>query len=182
MLQPWSFIYELVIAQKNWNFYWSMSNCHTFKAINNGSVCSVLLLSTTRLFSACRAPNNPEMLQNSTEHTESLFITFRQLHDYGFWALPKTNQIMRILLKSVLNTIKYSTWFHITIMVPATLPVTCPKHIIFNGNTCPRYCRLSACSTGRDELSSTFQAIPVPQADKDIEWKHSSQVPPVSCR
>ena len=53
-------------------------------------------------------------------------------------------------------------------MVPATLPVTCPKHIIFNGNTCPRYCRLSACSTGRDELSSTFQAIPVLQADKKL--------------
>ena len=31
-----------------------MSNFNTVEAINNGSVCSVLLLSTTGLFSACR--------------------------------------------------------------------------------------------------------------------------------
>ena len=38
----------------------------------------------------------------------------------------------------------------------------------FNGNTCPRYRRQSACGTGRAELSSTFQAIPVPQADENF--------------
>ena len=59
---------------------------------------------------------------------------------------------------------------HIILMVPAvvpaTLPGTCPRQIFFNGNTYPRYRRQSACSTGRVELSSTFQAIPVPQADE----------------
>ena len=65
------------------------------KAINNGSACSVLFLSTTGLFPARRkilehetqssaltyflsARNYPGVLKNSTEHTEPLFITFRQ--------------------------------------------------------------------------------------------------------
>ena len=65
------------------------------KAINNSSLCSVLLLSTTGLFPAHRkilehetqssaltfflsAGNNPGVLKNSTEHNEPLFITFRQ--------------------------------------------------------------------------------------------------------
>ena len=38
----------------------------------------------------------------------------------------------------------------------------------FNGNTCPRYRRQSACGTGRVELSSTFQAVLVPQADENF--------------
>ena len=57
---------------------------------------------------------------------------------------------------------------HITIMVPAALPGTRPRQIFLNGNTCPRYCRQSACGTRRVELSSTFQAIPVPQADENF--------------
>ena len=64
---------------------------------------------------------------------------------------------------------------HITVKVPAvpavvpgTLPGTCPRQIFFNGNTCPRYRRQSACGTGRAELSSTFQAVPVPQADENF--------------
>ena len=64
---------------------------------------------------------------------------------------------------------------HITIMVPAVpavvpaaLPGTCPTQIFFNGNTCSRYRRQSACGTGRVELSSTFQAIPVAQADENF--------------
>ena len=40
--------------------------------------------------------------------------------------------------------------------------------IFFYGNTCPRYRRQSACGTGRVELSSTFQAIAVPQADENF--------------
>ena len=51
-------------------------------------------------------------------------------------------------------------------VVPAALPGTYPWQIFFNGNTCPRYRRQSACSTERVELSSTFQAILVPQADE----------------
>ena len=65
-------------------------------AINNVTACSVLFLSTTRLFPARRkilehetqssalmffynvsAGSNPGMLKNSTEHTET-FIAFRQ--------------------------------------------------------------------------------------------------------
>ena len=56
--------------------------------------------------------------------------------------------------------------------VPAVVPVAlagiCPREIFFNGNTCPRYRRQFACGTGRVELSSTFQAIPVPQADENF--------------
>ena len=63
------------------------------KAINNDAVCSVLFLSMTGLFPACRkileptveccnvllsAGNNPGVPKNSTEHAEPLFITFRQ--------------------------------------------------------------------------------------------------------
>ena len=53
-------------------------------------------------------------------------------------------------------------------VVPGTLPGTCPRQTFFNGNTCPRYRRQSACGTGRVELSSTFQAVPVPQADENF--------------
>ena len=61
---------------------------------------------------------------------------------------------------------------HITVMVPA-VPAVVPAgttwdmsqaDIFVNGNTCPRYLRQSACGTGIVELSSTFQATPVPQA------------------
>ena len=65
------------------------------EAINNGLACSVLFLSTTGLFPACRkilehetqpsaltfyvsAGNSPGVLRNSTEQAEPLFITFRQ--------------------------------------------------------------------------------------------------------
>ena len=71
--------------------------------------------------------------------------------------------------------VKLKPGSHITVMVPAVpavvpaaLPGTCPRQIFFNGNTCPRYRRQSACGTGRVELSSTFQAIPVPQADENF--------------
>ena len=57
-------------------------NC--LNAINNGSACSVLFLSTPWLFpalrktlehsTASRAGNNPVVLKNSTEHAEPLFI------------------------------------------------------------------------------------------------------------
>ena len=67
---------------------------------------------------------------------------------------------------------------HITVMVPAVpvvvpmaLPGTCPRQIFFNGNTCPRYRRQSACGTGRVELSSTFQAIPVPHRVRTAQGK-----------
>ena len=51
-------------------------------------------------------------------------------------------------------------------VVLAALPGTCPRQIFFIGNTCLRYRRQSACGTGRVQLSSTFQVIPVPQADE----------------
>ena len=52
------------------------------------------------------AGNNPEVLKNSTEHTEPLFIMFRQfpwmslviaMYQYRFW----TNETVRILLRIV---------------------------------------------------------------------------------
>ena len=57
-------------------------------------------------------------------------------------------------------------------VVRAALPGACLKQIFFNVNNCPpppsplRYRRQSACVTGRVMMSSTFQAIPVPQADE----------------
>ena len=64
----------------------------SINAINNVSACSLLFLSTTRLFPAGRkisehavdtnvflsAGNNPGVLKNSTELAETLFIAFRQ--------------------------------------------------------------------------------------------------------
>ena len=80
------------------------------KALNNSSACSALFLSTTGLFPNTQknygardavecsniflsAGNNPGVLQNSTEHAEPLFNTFRlfpetslftAVHQYGF--------------------------------------------------------------------------------------------------
>ena len=59
------------------------------KAINNGSACSVLFLSTAGFFhfflhaAECSnvflsAGNSPGLLKNSTKNTEPLFITLRQ--------------------------------------------------------------------------------------------------------
>ena len=82
------------------------------------------------------------------------YSLFRNYYDYT---------LVAILIKA---------WFHITVIVPAVVPAalpgTCLRQIFFNGNTCPRYRRQSACGTGRVELSLTFQAIPVPQVDENF--------------
>ena len=54
-------------------------------------------------------------------------------------------------------------------VVQVTLPGTCPRQTFLNGNTCPRYRRQTASGTGRTELSSSLQAIPVPQADEKFD-------------
>ena len=51
--------------------------------------------------------------------------------------------------------------------MPAALPGTCPRQTFLMGTLAPGTGdSLPACGTGRVELSSTFQAIPVPQADE----------------
>ena len=77
--------------------------------------------------------------------------------------------------KKLLLALNLKPGSHITVMipavpavVPAALPGTCLRQIFFNGNICPRYRRQSACGTGRVELGSTFQAIPVPQEDENF--------------